>query len=340
MSVPRREVPAVSLPPLSILDLALVPPGESVAEGLAASVELARRAERWGYRRIWYAEHHNMRAIASSATSVLIGHVAANTERITLGAGGIMLPNHSPLQVAEQFGTLAELYPGRIELGLGRAPGTDQATFRALRRDPRASETFPQDVQELQAFLGEQSLVPGVEAFPGKGTAVPLYVLGSSLYGAQVAAILGLPYAFASHFAPEALEQAVEMYRTEFRPSAQLAAPLVMAGVNVLVADSAADADELLRLARIDRVKRLLSRGGHELTDAEAVAALDLPAGRQVLNMMRYTAAGTPDVVEQYLTEFAARVGIDELIVTSPAVDRAAWYRSFELLAGRTAVPA
>lgn len=334
------DVPDASLPPLSILDLALVSPGESVRAGLDASVELARRAEKWGYRRIWYAEHHNMRAIASSATSVLIGHVAAHTERITLGAGGIMLPNHSPLQVAEQFGTLAELFPGRIELGLGRAPGTDQTTFRALRRDPGASETFPQDVQELQGFLGEHSLVPGVDAYPGKGTNVPLYVLGSSLYGAQVAAILGLPYAFASHFAPEQLERAVEMYREKFRPSAQLAEPLVLAGVNVVAADDTATADELMRLARLDRVKRFLSRGGHELTDEEATLAIDMPQGRQILDMMRYTAVGTPDAVEDYLTEFAARVGIDELIVASPVVDRAAWYRSFELLAGRAATVA
>ncbi|WP_296142896.1 MULTISPECIES: LLM class flavin-dependent oxidoreductase [unclassified Pseudonocardia] len=333
-------MPDASLPPLSILDLALVSPGESVRAGLDASVELARRAEKWGYRRIWYAEHHNMRAIASSATSVLIGHVAAHTERITLGAGGIMLPNHSPLQVAEQFGTLAELFPGRIELGLGRAPGTDQTTFRALRRDPGASETFPQDVQELQGFLGEHSLVPGVDAYPGKGTNVPLYVLGSSLYGAQVAAILGLPYAFASHFAPEQLERAVEMYREKFRPSAQLAEPLVLAGVNVVAADDTATADELMRLARLDRVKRFLSRGGHELTDEEATLAIDMPQGRQILDMMRYTAVGTPDAVEDYLTEFAARVGIDELIVASPVVDRAAWYRSFELLAGRAATVA
>ncbi|GEL23216.1 putative luciferase-like protein [Pseudonocardia sulfidoxydans NBRC 16205] len=333
-------MPDVSLPPLSILDLALVSQGESVRAGLDASVELARKAETWGYRRIWYAEHHNMRAIASSATSVLIGHVAAHTERITLGAGGIMLPNHSPLQVAEQFGTLAELFPGRIELGLGRAPGTDQTTFRALRRDPGASETFPQDVQELQGFLGEHSLVPGVDAYPGKGTNVPLYVLGSSLYGAQVAAILGLPYAFASHFAPEQLERAVEMYREKFRPSAQLAEPLVLAGVNVVAADDIATADELMRVARLDRVKRFLSRGGHELTDEEAALAIDMPQGRQILDMMRYTAVGTPDVVEDYLTEFAARVGIDELVVASPVVARGAWYRSFELLAGRAAAVA
>jgi luciferase family oxidoreductase group 1 len=330
----------VSLPPLSILDLATVAEGESVREGLAASVELAQRAERWGYRRIWYAEHHNMRSIASSATSVLIGQVAAHTSTITLGAGGVMLPNHSPLQVAEQFGTLAELFPGRIELGLGRAPGTDQNTFRALRRDPRASETFPQDVQELQAFLGQESLVPGVDAYPGKGTNVPLYILGSSLYGAQVAAILGLPYAFASHFAPEALEQAVDTYRSEFRPSAQLAEPRVLAGVNVIAADSAEEAAERRRRAQITRVKLFLSRGGRTLTDEEAEAVLDTPSGRQILGMMRYTAVGTPDVVQSWLEDFAARVGIDELIVACPVVDRPGWYRSFELLAERASLAA
>jgi luciferase family oxidoreductase group 1 len=325
---------------LSILDLATVAEGESVSQGLAASVELAQRAERWGYRRIWYAEHHNMRSIASSATSVLIGQVAAHTSTITLGAGGVMLPNHSPLQVAEQFGTLAELFPGRIELGLGRAPGTDQNTFRALRRDPRASETFPQDVQELQAFLGESSLVQGVDAFPGKGTNVPLYILGSSLYGAQVAALLGLPYAFASHFAPDALEQAVQVYRSEFRPSAQLAEPHVLAGVNAIVADTAEEAARSQRKAQITRVKMFLSRGGHTLSDEEAEIVLDTPSGRQILNMMRYTAVGTPEVAETWLTEFAARVGIDELIVACPVVDREGWFRSFELLAERAAVAA
>ncbi|GAA4553901.1 LLM class flavin-dependent oxidoreductase [Pseudonocardia xishanensis] len=330
----------MSLPPLNILDLATVAEGESVREGLEASVGLAQRAERWGYRRIWYAEHHNMRSIASSATSVLIGHVASQTSTITLGAGGVMLPNHSPLQVAEQFGTLAELFPGRIELGLGRAPGTDQNTFRALRRDPRASETFPQDVQELQAFLGDHSLVDGVDAYPGRGTNVPLYILGSSLYGAQVAAVLGLPYAFASHFAPEALEQAVATYRQEFRPSAQLAEPRVLAGVNVIAADTAEEAAERQRRARIARVKLFLSRRGSTLTDAEAEAILSTPSGRQILGMMRYTAVGTPETVQTWLEDFAGRVGIDELVVACPVIDREGWYRSFELLAERAAVAA
>jgi luciferase family oxidoreductase group 1 len=324
----------VSVPlPLSILDLATVRDGETIREGLEASVALAQRAEEWGFRRIWYAEHHNMRAVASSATSVLIAHVATQTERITLGSGGVMLPNHSPLVIAEQFGTLATLHPGRIELGLGRAPGTDQATFSALRRDPAASDRFPQDVQELQGFLSDESLIPGVNAFPGRGTKVPLTILGSSLYGARVAAALGLPYAFASHFAPDALEQAIALYRKEFRPSTQLAAPRAMAAVNVVAADSADEAAAALHDVQRDRVKRFLSRGGHELTDEEAELLLEAPAGQQIRSMTRYTAAGTPDVVVKYLDDFARRADADELIVTFPVVDRAAWFRSAELLA-------
>jgi luciferase family oxidoreductase group 1 len=320
--------------PFSILDLATVAEGETIREGLDASIELAKRAEKWGFRRIWYAEHHNMRSIGSSATSVLIGIVAAQTERITLGSGGVMLPNHSPLVIAEQFGTLATLFPGRIELGLGRAPGTDQTTVTALRRDPTASERFPQDVQELQAYLSGETLVPGVNAYPGTGTRVPLYVLGSSLYGAQVAAALGLPYAFASHFAPEALERAVEVYRRQFRPSEQLSEPHVMAGVNVIAADSAEEAAQRLHTVQRNRVKLFVSRAGHDLTDEEAEAVLDTPTGNQMRSMTRYTAAGTPDVVARYLEDFAKRADADELIVACPVVDRPSWFHSFELLAG------
>src|SRR5256885_6656859 len=217
-------------PPLSILDLAIVEEHQTVREGLEATVVLARLAEELGFRRIWYAEHHNMPAIASAATSVLIAHVAAHTDHIRLGAGGVMLPNHAPLTIAEQFGTLAELHPGRIDLGLGRAPGSDQVTQRALRRDHMAAERFPQDVMELQGYLAGVSRVPGVEATPGKGTAVPLYILGSSLFGASLAAALGLPFAFASHFAPAALEQAIALYRRDFCASEQLDSPYVMAG--------------------------------------------------------------------------------------------------------------
>ena len=224
--------------PLSILDLAIVGRDDTVTDALGASVAQAQAAEARGYRRIWYAEHHNMSSIASAATSVLIAHVAAHTDRILLGSGGIMLPNHSPLAIAEQFGTLASLHPGRIELGLGRAPGSDEATTRALRRDPMDAATFPRDVLELQAYLAGESIVPGVKAVPGAGTHVPLTILGSSLFGAQLAAELGLPYGFASHFAPAALQDAVALYRNRFEPSDQLDRPNVIAGVNVVVAES------------------------------------------------------------------------------------------------------
>jgi luciferase family oxidoreductase group 1 len=224
--------------PLSILDLAPIRAGETARESFAASVALAQRAEELGYRRVWYAEHHNIPTIASSATSVLIAHIGAHTRTIRVGAGGIMLPNHSPLTIAEQFGTLESLYPGRIDLGLGRAPGSDQNTMRALRRSPASADRFPEDVLELQGYLGGESRIPGVNATPGKETNVPLYILGSSMFGATLAAALGLPYAFASHFAPAALEQAVAAYRHEFRPSAQLAQPYVIAGVNVVAADT------------------------------------------------------------------------------------------------------
>src|SRR5215216_6812907 len=236
--------------PLSILDLAAVGREESIAASFEGSVELARAAERAGYQRVWYAEHHNISSIASSATAVLIAHIAAHTETIRLGAGGIMLPNHSPLVIAEQFGTLETLHPGRIDLGLGRAPGSDQNTMRALRRDPLAADSFPQDVLELQGYLTGPTRIQGVEATPGKGTDVPLYILGSSLFGARLAAQLGLPYAFASHFAPNALQDAVAIYRREFKPSAQLEAPYVIAGVNAVAADTTDEAQEMFQATK------------------------------------------------------------------------------------------
>ncbi|YCK33267.1 LLM class flavin-dependent oxidoreductase [Actinomadura sp. ATCC 39365] len=318
--------------PLSILDLAHIGDGETASESLAASVGLAQRAEELGYHRIWYAEHHNMPSIASSATSVLIAHVAAHTRTIRLGAGGIMLPNHSPLTIAEQFGTLETLHPGRIDLGLGRAPGSDQPTMRALRRTPGAADTFPQDVLELQGFLTGESRIPGVDATPGKGTNVPLYILGSSLFGAQLAAALGLPYAFASHFAPDALEEAVALYRREFKPSEQLAEPYVIAGVNVIAADTGEEAQEQLLTAKRYRVSRFLGRG-RTFTPEEADMVLESPAGQQILRMMQYSAVGTPAEVDDYLARFAAHAQADELIVVSSAPDRKAWLRSIELLA-------
>src|SRR5690349_2104990 len=236
--------------PLSILDLAQIPEGGNAQTALHRSRELAQQAERLGYNRFWLAEHHNMAGIASAATSVAIGFVAEGTSSIRVGAGGIMLPNHSPLVIAEQFGTLDALYPGRIDLGLGRAPGTDQATMRALRRDFTSADTFPQDVQELQALLGDPAPGQHIQAVPGQGSHIPLWILGSSLFGAQLAAALGLPYAFASHFAPAALLPALETYRREFRPSDQLQQPYAMVGANVVVADDDASARRLFTSAQ------------------------------------------------------------------------------------------
>jgi luciferase family oxidoreductase group 1 len=318
--------------PLSILDLAQVAEGSTPAETFAASVSLAQHAERWGYRRIWYAEHHNMGSIASSATSVLIAHVAARTSGIRLGSGGVMLPNHSPLTIAEQFGTLESLYPGRIDLGLGRAPGSDQTTARALRRDPMAADSFPQDVLELQGYLTGESRVPGVQATPGRGTNVPLYILGSSLFGARLAAALGLPFAFASHFAPQALQDAASIYRREFRPSAQSEVPHFIAGVNVIAADDASTAHHEFHEAMLRRVTLLLGRG-QTFTREESEAILASPGGQQMSEMARYSAVGTPDVVRDYLERFAAQVGADELIVATQAKTTESWLRSFELLA-------
>ncbi|SFO07680.1 luciferase family oxidoreductase, group 1 [Pseudonocardia ammonioxydans] len=318
--------------PLSILDLATVGRGESVADSLANSVALARRAEELGYGRVWYAEHHNIPGIASSATSVLIAHVAAHTSTIRLGSGGVMLPNHAPLIIAEQFGMLESLHPGRIDLGLGRAPGTDQNTVRALRRDPRASETFPQDVQELQGYLGEETLVPGVNAIPGQGTGVPLYILGSSLFGAKVAAALGLPYAFASHFAPDALEQAVAAYRAEFRPSGQLGAPHVIAGVNAIAADDDAVAQREFQIVKRARLKMLVT-GRRRFTDEEADAVLETPQAAPVHQMVKHTAVGTAETVGEYLDRFAKQADADELMVAHQSSTLEGRLRSAELVA-------
>ncbi|HLU43252.1 MAG TPA: LLM class flavin-dependent oxidoreductase [Microthrixaceae bacterium] len=318
--------------PLSILDLAVVNRRSTVAEALHATVDLARRAEARGYARVWYAEHHNISTIASSATSVLIAHVAAHTSTIRLGAGGVMLPNHAPLTIAEQFGTLAELHPGRIDLGLGRAPGTDQVTMQALRRGALSAETFPEDVLELQGYLTGRSRVPGVKATPGHGTNVPLYILGSSLYGAQLAAALGLPYGFASHFAPQALRDAVAIYRRQFRPSEQLAEPYVIAGVNVIASDTQDDADAQFLRVRRARVGLILGRD-QELSDEDADAILASPQGRQVEQMVKYTAVGTPDVVRKYLEEFKDHADADELMVVHSSPGPEQRLRSLDLLA-------
>ncbi|HEY3833666.1 MAG TPA: LLM class flavin-dependent oxidoreductase [Acidimicrobiia bacterium] len=318
--------------PLSILDLAIVNDGATVRDALDATVAVAQRAEARGYQRIWYAEHHNMASIASSATSVLIAHVAAHTATIRLGSGGIMLPNHAPLTIAEQFGTLAELHPGRIDLGLGRAPGTDQATFRALRRDLAAAEAFPYDVLELQAYLGDESRVPGVRATPGAGTHVPLYILGSSLFGAQLAAMLGLPYAFASHFAPGALHEAIELYRREFQPSEQLDAPYVIAGANVVVADSDDAAAQMLQQVMRARMRRFVAPG-HTLSDDAVDGLLRSGQGQHVVEMMRYTASGTPPAVKDYLEGFAKEADADELMIVHAAPTVESRLRSVDLVA-------
>ena len=319
--------------PLSILDLAAIGTDETIAESFEGSVALARLAEDAGYGRVWYAEHHSIDTIASSATAVLIAHIAAHTERIRLGAGGIMLPNHSPLVIAEQFGTLATLHPGRIDLGLGRAPGSDQQTSRALRRRPEAADQFPQDVVELQALLGDRSPIPGVKAIPGEGTHVPLYILGSSLFGAQLAGMLGLPYAFASHFAPQALHDAIKVYRDRFEPSDQLDRPHLIAGVNVVAADTDAEAQAHLEATRRGRVRALFTRGGQPLTDEHVDAILRSPQAVHVDQMLTYSGVGAPGTVAAYLDEFQQLTGADELIVVHMADNVASRLRSVELLA-------
>jgi len=303
--------------PVSVLDLAPIAPGATATDAIAASGALAQRAEETGFERVWYAEHHNMPSIASSATSVLIAHVGAHTSRIRLGAGGIMLPNHSPLVIAEQFGTLDAMYPGRIDLGLGRAPGSDQNTMYALRRDERSADRFPQDVLELQAYLAGETRVPGVDAVPGKGSNLPLYILGSSMFGATLAAALGLPYAFASHFAPAMLEPAVAAYRQEFRPSAQLQQPYVIA------ADTTEDAQQLAERIRRIRAVGLFGRG-RSFTDEEADLLLQSPAGQHIEQMLTHSAVGTGPQVAEYLERFAKQADADELIVAfqSPTTEQ------------------
>lgn len=328
---------------LSVLDLAPVAPGKTALDSFRGSVALAQAAEESGYTRVWYAEHHNMATIASSATSILIGHVAGKTSTIRLGSGGIMLPNHSPLTIAEQFGTLETLYPGRIDLGLGRAPGSDQNTARALRRDPMAADRFPEDVLELQAFLGGESVVTGVQAFPGADTHVPLYILGSSLFGAQLAAALGLPFAFASHFAPDALEPAVAIYRRDFQPSTQCASPHVIAGVNVVAAEDPADAAAQLLSTVRNRVRAMISRGSSApaYSDDQIDSFLTTREGQSIANMMRFAVAGTPSEVRRYLVDFAVEANADELIIAHQSPDIEDRLRSVRLTGDvMAAVPA
>ncbi len=321
--------------PFSVLDLSNITQGGTVADALHRSRELARHAEQLGYRRFWLAEHHNMPGIASAATAVVIAHVAAGTSTIRVGSGGIMLPNHSPLVIAEQFGTLAALFPGRIDLGVGRAPGTDQPTARALRRGARdVSDGFPQDVTELQAYF--QPAVPGqvVQAVPGAGLDVPVWILGSSLFGAQLAAALGLPFAFASHFAPDHLAEALTLYRQGFQPSAALAKPYALAAIGVVAADTDAEAARLFTSLQQSFV--LLRRGA----PGPLPAPVDRMDGRwsraeqaNVDHAFSEAVVGSPATVKRGIEAFLRRTQVDELMVTAAIHDHAARLRSFELVA-------
>ena len=321
--------------PFSILDLAPVKVGGGVRQSFQETLDLARHAEAWGYRRFWLAEHHNMTGIASSATSVLIGHVAAGTNSIRVGSGGVMLPNHAPLVVAEQFGTLEALYPGRIDLGLGRAPGTDQLTMRALRRhQPNSEDDFPRDVAELLSYFAPARPEQAVRAVPGEGLRVPVWLLGSSLYSAQLAALLGLPFAFASHFAPDYLMKALEVYRREFRPSEELAEPYAMPCVNVLAAETDEEARRLF--TSVQQAFINLRRGSPGPLPPPIDPASAGWSGFELAGIghaLRYSAVGSPETVRQWLESFIQATRADELMVTSQVYEQAARLRSFELAA-------
>jgi luciferase family oxidoreductase group 1 len=320
--------------PLSVLDLVPVMAGATPRAALRNSLDLAQWTEKLGYTRYWVAEHHNMASIASAATSVVIGYLAGGTSTIRVGSGGIMLPNHAPMIIAEQFGTLATLYPGRIDLGIGRAPGTDQRTLRALRRDPAAADSFPQDALELQAFLAPLQAGQAIQAVPGAGTQVPIWILGSSLFGAQMAAVFGLPYAFASHFAPDALLPALEAYRLQFKPSEQLQKPYAMAGINVVAADTDAQAKRLFTsqeqaFANIFRGARGLYP--EPIEDIESYWTP--PEKAQASHMLTHAIVGSADTVRRGLSRFIEMTQVDELMVVSVTHDHGARRRSYEILA-------
>jgi luciferase family oxidoreductase group 1 len=321
------------MPPLSILDLAFVPQGATPADALHNSLDLAQHAERWGYRRFWLAEHHNMVGIASAATSVVIGYIAGGTRTIRVGAGGIMLPNHAPMVIAEQFGTLESLYPGRIDLGLGRAPGTDQLTVRALRRSSTGADTFPQDVTELQAYFEPVLARQAVQAVPGGGLRVPIWILGSSLFGAQLAAALGLPYVFASHFAPGALIPALQTYREGFRPSEQLERSYAVAGVNVFAAETDAEARRLFTSAQQQFTNLFRGRPGKLQPPLDDIDTYWNPIEKeQASAMLTCSFVGSRETVRAGLIEFVERTGVDELIVVSAIYEHSARLRSYEIL--------
>ncbi|QDF96370.1 LLM class flavin-dependent oxidoreductase [Azoarcus sp. DD4] len=320
---------------LSVLDLAPITRGSNAAQALANTRDLARHAERWGYTRYWVAEHHNMTGIASAATAVVIGHIAAATSTMRVGAGGIMLPNHAPLVIAEQFGTLESLFPGRIDLGLGRAPGTDQRTARALRRNLVGSDdSFPQDVVELQGWFAEPQPGQAIQAVPGAGLNVPIWLLGSSLYSAGLAAQLGLPFAFASHFAPRFLKQAIALYRSEFKPSEHLAEPYVMVGANAIAADSDEQAQFLFRSLRLRFAAMARGVRGQlpppEEFDERDWAPNELAFADESLSC---SVIGNPQAVRRQLQVLFDDTGANELMLTAQIYDHAARLRSFELVA-------
>jgi luciferase family oxidoreductase group 1 len=320
--------------PLSILELVRVTEAVDARGALYNARDLAIHAERWGYNRIWVAEHHNMAGIASAATSVVLGHIAAGTNTIRVGAGGIMLPNHAPYIIAEQFGTLARLFPARIDLGLGRAPGTDQITLRALRRMPEAADTFPQDVLELQAFLAPAEEGQRIQAVPAAGTEVPLWILGSSNFGAMLAAELGLPYSFASHFAPELLLPALHIYRSRFKPSQQLDRPYAMVGVNVIAAETDSEAKRLATTQQMSFVNMLRGARGLSQPPIDDIETYWTPLEKaRASQMLARSIVGSPDTVRDGLQALVAETAADELIIVSDVFDHAARLRSFELIA-------
>lgn len=322
------------MPALSILDLVRVTEDCDARGALDNVRDLAGHAEGCGYRRIWVAEHHNMPGIASAATSVVIGHIAAGTKTIRVGAGGIMLPNHSPLVIAEQFGTLARLFPGRIDLGLGRAPGTDQTTVRALRRPPAAAESFPQDVLELQAFFAPVAPGQHIQAVPAAGTEVPLWILGSSHFGAMLAAEFGLPYAFASHFAPQQLDSALAIYRSRFKPSEQLDRPYAMVGVNIIAADSDSEARRLATTQQMSFTNIFRGARGLSKPPIDDIESYWSPMEKaQAMQMLSRSIIGAPETVRSGIDALVAETGADELMVVSDVYDHAARLRSFELIA-------
>ena len=318
----------------SVLDLSPIPEGSTATQALANTLELAKAAEALGYHRFWLAEHHNMPGIASAATAVVIGHVAGGTKTIRVGAGGIMLPNHAPLVIAEQFGTLATLYPDRIDLGLGRAPGTDMATARALRRNMDSSDQFPQDVLELIGYFSDDAAQAPIQAVPGAGTQVPVWILGSSLYGAQLAAYLGLPYAFASHFAPAQLADAAATYRATFRPSVWLQRPYFMMAVGVCAADTAAGA-EFLRSSQILAFARLRSGRPGKLPYpvADVTAEVQPEIMRGVAEALSCSATGSPDMVQRQMAALIAQYQPDEVMVTGMIHEQTARIRSLAITA-------